>query len=264
MRKLCLLALVLAQLFILVPAASGATWYLRNSSSAGPPSVQFEFGSSGAKPITGDWNGDGCDTVGQFWPLNTFQLATYNATASPYTTVNWGYWGGGELQVTPLTGRFAPKGWNLDTVGVSSTGTIGSNGAREWLLHDNSANPDGSLNPFIWGDNVDIPIVGDWMNRNVDDWGLVRGSLWRLTQGVGGNANISFNFGTWGDIPFLGDWNGDGKDTPGIWRPSNHTFYLNGGFDSTAETVFSYGSSNHTPVVGDWNCDGLDTIGTRL
>ena len=44
--------------------------------------------------------------------------------------------------------------------------------------------------------------------------------LWNL----GGDE--SFFFGVPGDIPFLGDWDGDGTDTPGLYRPSDGFAYV--------------------------------------
>ncbi|MBS0570350.1 MAG: hypothetical protein JSS28_07070 [Proteobacteria bacterium] len=68
------------------------------------------------------------------------------------------------------------------------------------------------------------------------------------------------------DIPVTGDWNGDGIDTPGLYRPSTSTFYL---WDrwanlsiANAEYVVVFGSSGDRPIVGDWNGDGKDSLGT--
>lgn len=67
------------------------------------------------------------------------------------------------------------------------------------------------------------------------------------------------------DIPVTGDWNGDGVDTPGLYRPSTSTFYL---WDrwrdltiANAAHVFAFGTTNGKPLVGDWDGDGLDSVG---
>src|SRR4051812_8880659 len=48
-----------------------ATWYLRNSNSAGPADVVVRFGGQGMLPVAGDWDGDGKDGIGVFDPAST-------------------------------------------------------------------------------------------------------------------------------------------------------------------------------------------------
>src|SRR4051812_47526162 len=46
-----------------------ATWYLRNSNTAGGPDAgQFRYGSPGMVPVAGDWDGNGSSTPGVFDP----------------------------------------------------------------------------------------------------------------------------------------------------------------------------------------------------
>ena len=40
--------------------------FLKNSNSSGFADVDIVFGSPGDKPVAGDWNGDGRDTIGIF------------------------------------------------------------------------------------------------------------------------------------------------------------------------------------------------------
>lgn len=67
------------------------------------------------------------------------------------------------------------------------------------------------------------------------------------------------------DFAITGDWNGDGIDTPGLYRPSTSTFYLwdrwSGLSVTNADYTFAYGTVGDRPVVGDWNGDGKDGIG---
>ncbi|WP_146151718.1 hypothetical protein [Ahniella affigens] len=67
------------------------------------------------------------------------------------------------------------------------------------------------------------------------------------------------------DQPLVGDWNGDGIDTPGLFRTTTGTFYL---WDrwanvdvATPDYSFTFGGSGNTAFVIDWNADGLDDIG---
>jgi len=85
---------------------------------------------------------------------------------------------------------------------------------------------------------------------------------------VPGGTDYIFWYGMAGDVPLLGDWNGDGWDTPGMYRPANGFVYLtnaippNGGvgFGDPALTFF-FGMAGDQVFVGDWNNDGIDTLG---
>ena len=58
--------------------------------------------------------------------------------------------------------------------------------------------------------------------------------------------DVRFGFGQAGDIAIVGDWNGDGVDTPGVFRGSTGTFYLrNSNTAGAADITFSFG------VAGD-------------
>lgn len=66
-------------------APQSATWYLRNSNSAGAPDVApFAYGMAGFVPTPGDWNGDGIDTVGAFDPAGAvWYLRDSNSPGAP-------------------------------------------------------------------------------------------------------------------------------------------------------------------------------------
>lgn len=67
------------------------------------------------------------------------------------------------------------------------------------------------------------------------------------------------------DLPITGDWNGDGIDTPGLYRPSTSTVYLWDRWSNlsivNAEYVLVLGAGGDRPIVGDWNGDGKDSLG---
>ncbi len=80
----------------------------------------------------------------------------------------------------------------------------------------------------------------------------------------GGAATRSFVYGLAGDLPLVGDWDGNGSETPGVYRPAEATFYLrNSNTGGAADIVFRYGTPGigQWPVVGDWDGNGTDTIG---
>ncbi|NNF88759.1 MAG: hypothetical protein HKM97_09540 [Acidimicrobiia bacterium] len=98
-----------------------------------------------------------------------------------------------------------------------------------------------------------------------DDVVLVEpNGLWHIR--VPGNDDYTFFYGNPGDVPLFGDWDGDGFDTPGMYRPSNGFAYLtdtlpaNGGV-GVAEFDFFYGIPGDQVFWGDWDGDGDDSLG---
>ncbi len=80
--------------------------------------------------------------------------------------------------------------------------------------------------------------------------------LWRV------EGYEPFYFGMPGDIPFLGDWDGDGLETPGLYRPAGGFAYIRNSLDTgVADHEFYMGAAGDVPLVGDWNGDGVDTFG---
>ena len=63
-----------------------------------------------------------------------------------------------------------------------------------------------------------------------------------------------------GDVPVTGDWDGDGRDTPGIFRDGTW-FLRNSNSPGGVDITFSWGATGDYPIVGDWDGDGKDTIG---
>jgi len=71
----------------------------------------------------------------------------------------------------------------------------------------------------------------------------------------------SFFFGNPGDYPFMGDWDGDGIETPGLYRQSDGFVYLrNFNTQGIANVSFFFGNPGDVPIAGDFNGDGFDTV----
>ena len=66
----------------------GSTWMLRQTPSAGPADLQFDFGSEGV-PVVGDWNSNGVDTVGRF-RAGTWELKDQLSGGTPDRTFSFG------------------------------------------------------------------------------------------------------------------------------------------------------------------------------
>jgi hypothetical protein len=78
-----------------------------------------------------------------------------------------------------------------------------------------------------------------------------------------GIADITITFGASTDKPVVGDWNGDGIETPGVYRASTGQFFLTDQSSAPATVDYSFvlGIAGDTPIVGDWDGDGKDGVG---
>ncbi|MFQ3640538.1 MAG: PA domain-containing protein, partial [Chloracidobacterium sp.] len=77
-------------------------------------------------------------------------------------------------------------------------------------------------------------------------------------------ADNDFFYGLAGDTPIAGDWNGDGVDTPGIYRNVNGTmtfFLINNNTGGFADVSFAFGGVGDVPIAGDWDGNGTVTCG---
>ncbi len=102
----------------------------------------------------------------------------------------------------------------------------------------------------------------DEVGDEPDDGGpIATGPGFALSNAFDQPAGNRFLYGATGDVPVAGDWNGDGVDTPGVFRPSTGEWLLSDTLSGPATITFSYGRAGDIPVVGDWNGDGKDTQG---
>jgi hypothetical protein len=196
------------------------------------------------------------DTIGVYSPSRlSFQLRNSN-TAGP-ADINTSFGIAGDL---PITGDWDGNG--IDDVGIfrPSTGQFRLRVPGFLTVTTIVLN---------FGTNGDLPVAGDWNGDGIDTVGVFRPTTgeWFLTNGPNTNnttapVDLQFGFGQNGDLPIAGDWNGDGFDTPGIFRSGISQFLLSNGFQSTIDiTPFVFGSVGTKPVTGDWDGDGVTTIG---
>jgi hypothetical protein len=74
---------------VVEPSANGfATWYLRNSNSAGAPDITpFQYGLASWIPVIGDWDGDRTTTIGVYEPLERrWYIGNENSAGSSSVT----------------------------------------------------------------------------------------------------------------------------------------------------------------------------------
>src|SRR5262245_5564052 len=76
-----------------------------------------------------------------------------------------------------------------------------------------------------------VPMVGDWTGKGFDSIGVYHdehsGPKFSLrNSNTPGKSDLEFAYGNYGtDIPLVGKWRG-GADCIGVYRRSDHTFYL--------------------------------------
>jgi Tol biopolymer transport system component len=153
-----------------------------------------------------------------------------------------------------------------DTVGVfrASTG--------QFLLR-NSNSAGGADLTVNFGQAGDQPLSGDWDGNGKDDVGVFRPSTHQFLlrqQTVNccpitlSTTVITVNFGQSGDLAVVGDWNGDGIDSPGVFRPTTGQWFLTNLLSAIPRPLINFffgGAPGDQPVAGDWNHDGKDSIG---
>jgi VCBS repeat-containing protein len=84
--------------------------------------------------------------------------------------------------------------------------------------------------------------------------------IWHLYDEAG-IETTSFFYGNPGDFPFMGDWDGDGVETPGLYRQSDGFAYIkNANTQGNADITFFFGNPGDVPIAGDFNGDGFDTV----
>lgn len=197
------------------------------------------------------------DTIGVYRPsINQFQLRNSNTAGPADKLIAFG--SAGDL---PVTGDWDGNG--IDDVGIFRPST------GQFQLRIPGLRPLVSIVTVNFGQSGDIPVAGDWNGDGIDTPGVFRPAVgaWLLTNGPNINnttppIDLSFSFGQIGDIPLAGDWNGDGLDTPGVFRPAGALFILSNSFLGTTDiTPFVFGLAKSLALAGDWDGDGVSTVG---
>ncbi|MDX8551790.1 SBBP repeat-containing protein [Methanospirillum sp. J.3.6.1-F.2.7.3] len=230
----------------------GNKWYLDYSGNGawGTGDKTNNFGLSGDKPVTGDWNKDGKTKIGVFrgnkWYLDYNGNGVWNG---PSTDRQYTFGLSGDK---PVTGD-----WNKD--GKTKIGVFRGN---KWYLDYNGNgawNGPSTDRQYTFGLSGDTPVTGDWNGDGKTDIGVFRGNKWYLDyngNGVwnGPSTDRQYTFGLSGDTPVTGDWNGDGKTDIGVFR--GNKWYLDSsgnGAWGTGDKTYTFGLSGDTPVTGKWS-----------
>ncbi|HKG78398.1 MAG TPA: VCBS repeat-containing protein [Pyrinomonadaceae bacterium] len=249
------------------------------------------FGSwaatTNAKPLAGDFNGDGRTDVGLTGPTGWGSLpvafsngdGTFNVTNQPI--VNFAVWAA-TTNAKPLVGDFNGDG----RTDVALTGPTG------WgSLPVAFSNGDGTFNvtnqPIVnfavWAATTNAqPLVGDFNGDGRTDAALTGPSGWGSLPVAFSNGNGTFNvtnqpivnFAVWAATanakPLIGDFNGDGRTDAALTGPSGWgslpVAFSNGDgtFNVTNQPIADFAvwaaTANAQPLIGDFNGDGLTDV----
>jgi hypothetical protein len=253
------------------------------------------FGHPNARPVVGDFNGDGVSDLGVF------------IDGQWYLDVNGnGRWDEGDLWAHLGSGEDLPVTGDWDADGKTDIGIYGPAWPRDpWAIENEPGLPDPENFPtqpigkmknmppapeeatsggramkltakgrpradlidhvFYYGTPGETPIAGDWNGDGVRQIGTFRDGEWILDLDGDGrlsDRDSTIRFGQAGDVPVVGDFNGDGSEELGIYRAGVWTLDTNGNRELDAhDKVFELGGADDVPVVGDWNDDGVDDPG---
>ncbi len=228
------------------------TWQLSTGGTARPSKIgawipadhAFRYGQSGDRPVVGDWDGDGIDTVGVQRGANFYLSNDLGSGAADHVFTF------GQSGDRPVVGDWNADG--IDTIGVRRGNTF-------YLRNSNNS---GRANTtFAFGRSTDTPLAGDWDGDGDDTIGVHRGRVFYLRYGLsGGAADKAISYGNKGDRPVVGDWDGDGDDTLGVYR--SVSFYLRNSLSAGAADVAPpLGPAGAAAFSGAWE-GGASGIGT--
>jgi hypothetical protein len=221
-------------------------FYLRHSNTAGPAEITSGFGGdSSDRPVVGDWNGNGVDTIGVYRSGTGFFFLSDSNTAP---TINYQV-----LLGNPNDTPFAGK-WRADMVGDGIGVFRPSNG----ILYQKRQLTSGFSDYFaVFGNPGDVGIAGDWDANGLDSIGVYRPSntTWYMTNNSEPSGitfgDIGFVWNVGSGIPLVGDWNGDRTSTVGY--RAGTTFVLHSTNAAPGSDIsFAFGVTGGYPIAGKW------------
>ncbi len=199
----------------------------------------------GARPVAGDFDGDGGSDLGLYDPANARFLLQV-APAAPWVSFNFGLPGW-----LPVVGDW--NGDGIDTVGVYNPDT-----ATFFLGNTNGAGV-ADVAPFNYGMPGWKPIAGDWDGDGYDSIGVYNpdtATFFLRNSNDSGVADLpAFNYGIVNWMPLAGDWNGNGIDTVGVYNPATATFFFrNTNTVGVADLPpVNRGAPGWLPLAGYWS-----------
>lgn len=122
-----------------------------------------------------------------------------------------------------------------------------------------SSTPPGNISTFQFGQNGDIPLIGNWSTSFTAETAVFRPSNGNWYVRFQDGTSASLPWGTNGDIPLIGAWSGQMRDEV-VFRPSNGAWYIRFGDTGATTTVYWGGGGTNTsdiPLVGNFGGNGM-------
>jgi hypothetical protein len=199
------------------------------------------------------------DTIGVF-RSGTFLLRLHNSNGFADIIVNFNP----GTNPYPVVGDWTGAGFDMVGTFDQATGLFSLCTANNTTTCANSSN----IISFVLGNANDMPLGGRWgigfTHFGVGVFRPSNGLIYLKNNLTTGFADYTMVLGVPGDIGLAGDWNGDGLDSPGVYRPSTQKYYLNDQVCNCSEYAtyaFQYGVAGDSPVTGDWTGQGHDGVG---
>ena len=180
----------------------GGVWSLTNTlgrggawpvaSTLGNPQGAFavRHGGPGDRPLVGDWDGDGTQTIGV---QRGNRILLSDSNLSPATTYEFTYGDAGDVAVV---GDWDGDG--RDTIGVYRSG--------EWHLRNSNTTGNADVS-VSYGAPDAAPVVGDWDSDGRVGIGVFSQGVWHLSNSVmSPSTDISVDYGRPTDRPLVGNW----------------------------------------------------------
>lgn len=240
--------------------SSALRWIKSSTHSTNGSQATHTYGSQGATPLLGDWDGDGdqtpgvLDVVGGAW---RWRLRNSNSVGSPDLVFSYG-----PASCTPVAGDWDGDG--DETPGLACP----SDGHLLWRL-SNVNGPSAPAHQFLYGPATATPVVGDWNNDGKASTGVVRASstdglLWQLRNALwSGAPAFQFHYGSNADRPVVGDWDGNGSTTVGVTRRTGERWnWLLRNSNTAGSSSYRQLAglvTGQTPLAGDWDGNGTAT-----
>ncbi|GAA4209818.1 hypothetical protein GCM10023074_55400 [Microbispora amethystogenes] len=121
----------------------------------------FAYGNSPMVPITGDWDGDGKDTVSTYDPTTgRFFISNDPATGQAQYTFMYG-----DPNAVPLVGDWDGDG--KDNIGVRM-------GNKFYMRTSPVTTATETTRSVAYGDTGNLPVIGDWDGDGKDSQGIAR------------------------------------------------------------------------------------------
>lgn len=167
-----------------------------------PVNISGAFGVGGDRPVVGDWDCNGTETLGLYRPSTGIWYLT-NSQYPPLVVHQSFAFGANTAGVDePIAGDWNADG--CDTIGVHRIST------GQWYLSNQTSGARSADISFVYGNAYDVALAGDWDDDKLDSVGVYRPSTswFYLRDDLNPSFVRAMSFGDPNDTPVTGAWSG--------------------------------------------------------